>query len=235
MKRLSFLIWDQAIRVRISAPRQKPSGFFGVPRGKGSGNGSFLWRKDWENRGFPRTVTPTSFRFLKYISMQYLKGAREQEAIGWMKEAAKVAENALCIKAKCGTVIVKGGEIIGSGYNAPPLDDVKNATCLDEYQVFDKPHFDRTCCMHAEWRAIIDALRNNPNKITGSKLYFSRTDKEKKGEIKKSGQPYCTVCSRLALDIGISHFLLWQEDGIAEYATDEYNKLSYEYHKTIQK
>ncbi len=27
--------------------------FFPV-RGKGSGNGSFPWRKDWENRGFPR-------------------------------------------------------------------------------------------------------------------------------------------------------------------------------------
>ena len=26
-----------------------------IELGKGSGNGSFPWRKDWENRGFPRS------------------------------------------------------------------------------------------------------------------------------------------------------------------------------------
>ena len=142
-------------------------------------------------------------------------------AISWMKEAAKVAEQALCLNAKCGTVIVKDGEIIGNGYNAPPLGKEENRTCNKEFGS-GKPKFDRTCCMHAEWRAIMDALRRNPNKLNGSKLYFIRVDSQ--GNIKKSGQPYCTVCSRMALDAGISQFLLWQDEGIAEYSTDEYNR-----------
>jgi deoxycytidylate deaminase len=161
--------------------------------------------------------------------MKYLKDETEKEAMHWIKEASLVAKNALCLKAKCGTVIVCDNKIIGSGYNAPPLNDTENRNCLDEHQSFSKPNFDRTCCMHAEWRAIIDALKNNPEKIIKSKIYFSRVDNE--GNIKISGQPYCTVCSRFALDVGISHFILWQENGVAEYTTKEYNKESYNFFK----
>ena len=57
--------------------------------------------------------------------------------------------------------------------------------------------------------------------------YFTRVDES--GKIKKSGKPLCTVCSRLALDVGIEKFVLWHDGGICEYLTDEYNRLSYEY------
>jgi deoxycytidylate deaminase len=158
--------------------------------------------------------------------MEYLKGQSEKEAIQWMSEAAEIAKKALCLRAKCGTVIVKDGEIIGEGYNAPPLDSEENRTCNEEFPL-GKPKYDRTCCMHAEWRAIMDALKRNPGKITGSKLYFMRVDEN--GRNKKSGKPYCTVCSRMALDAGIDKFLLWHEEGICEYPTHEYNQLSYHY------
>ena len=158
--------------------------------------------------------------------MEFLKGAEEQEAMRWMQEAAKVAEKALCLKAKCGTIVVQSGEIIGSGYNAPPLDKEEHRTCNSEFSR-GKPGYDRTCCVHAEWRAIMDALAKNPSKIVGAKLYFIRVYEE--GTIKKSGKPYCTVCSRLALDSGIGTFLLWHEEGMGEYPTDEYNRLSHEY------
>jgi deoxycytidylate deaminase len=159
-------------------------------------------------------------------AMEYLKDQKEKEAIQWMNEAVRVAEKALCLKAKCGTVIVKDGEVIGEGYNAPPLDKEENRMC-DQEPRQGKPRYDQTCCMHAEWRAIVDALKRNPEKLKDSKLYFIRVSKE--GELKRSGKPYCTVCSRLALDAGISHFLLWHEEGISEYPTGEYNRLSYEY------
>lgn len=158
--------------------------------------------------------------------MIYLDEHRADSAIRWMHEAARVAQGALCFKAKCGTVIVKNDEIIGEGYNAPPLDKEENRRCNDTFGP-GKPKYDRTCCMHAEWRAIMDALRKNPDKIQGSKLYFTRIDDN--GEILHSGKPLCTVCSRLALDSGIATFLLWHAEGIAEYPTNEYDRLSYEY------
>jgi len=159
--------------------------------------------------------------------MKYLDGREQEEAERWMFAAAEEAKKALCLKAKCGTVIIKNGEVIGRGYNAPPLDREEQRTCLDAYPFPGKENFDRTCCMHAEWRAIIDALRRNRDALAGSKLYFARVDAN--GNPLRSGKPYCTVCSRLALDTGIAEFLLWHEQGIASYPTDEYNRLSYQY------
>lgn len=155
---------------------------------------------------------------------------KHAEAVQWMERAAEIAQNALCLKAKCGTVIVKDDEIIGEGYNAPPLDREENRMC-DKEVCSGKPNYDKTCCMHAEWRAIMDGLKRNSEKLKGSTLYFTRVDDD--GKIKKSGKPYCTVCSRMALDAGIEKFVLWHEDGIQEYPTDEYNRLSYEYVHTI--
>jgi len=144
-----------------------------------------------------------------------------------MDEAASVAEHALCLRSKCGSVIVKDGEIIGEGYNAPPLDNLEFLTCLDEYKLPQKFKYDRTCCVHAEERAIMDALKKNSEKLNGSRLYFIRLDKD--GAKKKAGKPCCTVCSRLALDAGIYEFVLWHAEGICVYNMDEYNRISYQY------
>ena len=147
----------------------------------------------------------------------------------WMNRAAKVATEALCHRSKCGAVIVSGDEVIGSGYNAPPLDKEENRRCDMEFDRNRKPKYDLTCCLHAEWRAMMDALKNHPSKLPGSRLYFTRVDDT--GKVLRSGEPYCTECSRFALDLGIATFALWHEDGIVEYPTKEYNDLSYQYHQ----
>jgi hypothetical protein len=156
-----------------------------------------------------------------------LKGMSDEE---YMREAAKEASKALCLRDKCGCVVVLNGEIIGRGYNAPPQDDVSQRKCELDLIASPKPKSDRTCCVHAEWRALTDAIKNKKD-ISGSELYFTRVDE--KGDIKKSGKPYCTVCSRLALDLGLAYFALWHEDGIKKYDTKTYNDLSYQFH--IQK
>lgn len=150
--------------------------------------------------------------------------------------AAKEAEKAICLRAKCGAVIVKNDTIIGRGFNGPATADTDKTRFAASSQKCDciypqsaKPKSDRTCCVHAEWRAIIDALKNSSEKtLAGSILYFTRVDGD--GNILKSGEPYCTVCSRLALDTGISQFGLWHESGIRMYDTGEYNELSYQFH-----
>ena len=158
--------------------------------------------------------------------MQYLTGNQEEKAKAWMNKAARIAEQALCHRAKCGAIIVKNDEIIGSGYNAPPLDKEENRFCDKEF-VSGKPKYDKTCCMHAEWRAILNALQTRPEKLAGSKLYFTRVDE--KGGMIPSGEPFCTVCSRLCLDVGIAKFVLCHDEGIFEYPTEDYNRLSYAY------
>lgn len=158
--------------------------------------------------------------------MKLLQGKDAEGVMQWMERAAKVATYARCIRAHCGAVIVKDGEVIGEGYNAPPLDNEGNRMC-DGTHSSGKPGYDHTCCMHAEWRAIIDALKTHSEQIKGSTLYFVRIDDE--GKVRKSGKPYCTVCSRFALDVGIATFVLWHDEGVGVYPTDEYNALSFQY------
>lgn len=147
----------------------------------------------------------------------------------WFSEAAKVAQGALCSRAKCGAIVVADNIVIGSGYNAPPRDDMNNAKCHDSFDRGRKPKYDITCCMHAEWRAITDALMRHPQKIQGATLYYVRLDNA--GNIKPSGEPFCTVCSRLALDVGIARFGLLHKNGPELYDTKDYNDKSYAYHK----
>lgn len=141
--------------------------------------------------------------------------------------ASKEAEKSLCLRDKCGAIVVLEDKIIGIGFGGPANNDTSHRKCELNLVNSKKPKSDRTCCIHAEWRAIIDAIKNKKD-ITGSILYFTRVDD--KGNVLKSGEPYCTVCSRLALDNGVKHFGLWHESGIKLYDTNEYNELSYQFH-----
>ena len=142
-------------------------------------------------------------------------------------EAAKEAEKALCLKDKCGAILVLNNEIIGRGFNGPANNDISNRKCNLNLINSPKAKSDRTCCLHAEWRVIINTIKNK-NDISGSTLYFTRVDNE--NNILKSGEPYCTICSRLALDNGVKYFALWHDSGIKIYDTKEYNELSYKFH-----
>lgn len=154
-------------------------------------------------------------------------GNEKEQLISYMKLAAQEARKGLCLRAKCGTIIARLGKIIGKGYNAPPLDNIQLRTCQDTYNLPENFRWDKTCCIHAEWRAIMDALAKHPDKVNGSILLFTRIKND--GTIEKAGPPKCTVCSRLALDVGIKEFVLWHPRGIVLYDTEEYNKLSYAY------
>ena len=141
--------------------------------------------------------------------------------------AITAAKASTCARSKCGSVIVKGYEIIGIGWNSQPgsCDGVECECFKDTIPRTFKS--DRNCCVHAEQRAIMDALKHNSDKIEGSILFFVRLDEN--DEAKMSGRPYCTICSKMALDVQISKFVLWHNEGWTAYDTDEYNKLSFKY------
>ncbi len=147
----------------------------------------------------------------------------------YFEEAGKTATHATCYRARCGSVIVsKDGSIIGRGFNAPPLGDELQRQCNAEYHTDKKPKSDKTCCVHAEWNALIDALKNHPDDVEGSTLYFMRIDDN--NSFTEAGDPYCTVCSRLALQSGIKCFGLWN-DGPQMIDTKKYNLISYDFYQ----
>ncbi len=148
----------------------------------------------------------------------------------WFAQVTAMAQRSLCLRSKCGAVIINGSEVLGRGYNAPPRDNINHRKCQSAVPSRAKPKSDRTCCVHAEWRAIEEALGKASSRIEGSTLYFGRVDDET-GQLKPSGRPYCTVCSRLALDVGIHSWVLWHGpvDGFRVYDADNYNQLSHLY------
>lgn len=171
--------------------------------------------------------------------MKFLTGYEKDEAVHYFNEAAKEALKSKCLRSKCGTVIVKSNKyngyqsIIGKGFNSPPGNSENR--CNRKSELSEKFKSDKTCCVHAEQRAIMDVLINyvNPlnkhNALKNTRLYFIRLDDN--NEIKKSGMPYCTICSKMTLDAGIKEFTLWHPHGICVYNTLEYNELSFNYGK----
>lgn len=143
--------------------------------------------------------------------------------------AAKQARKAQCERARCGSVIVaKDGAVIGRGYNAPPLEDETQKHCTINFKLDVKPKYDKTCCVHAEWNAILDAMRKFSDKMEGATLYFMRVDED--GKWTEAGDPFCTVCSRLAMQSGLAYFGLWNESGIKLWPVREYNTASFDYY-----
>ncbi len=144
----------------------------------------------------------------------------------WFEEAGKIAQQSTCQRAQCGTILVANNQIIGSGFNSPAGNEPSR--CLQEYTLPENNKYDVTCCVHAEVRAIHNALHNNSDAMQNSTLYFMRL---KHNQITKAGVPYCTLCSKEALDSGVQLFALWHEQGITLYTTQEYNDISYNYFK----
>ena len=148
--------------------------------------------------------------------------------LSFFEAAREVATHATCNRAHCGALLVsKDGRVIGRGYNAPPLGDESQRMCDAELNQSIKKNNDKTCCVHAEWNALLDALKHHGTDVEGSTLYFMRVDEQ--GEFTEAGEPYCTVCSRLALQSGVATFGLWN-GGPEMIDTSIYNQESYAYY-----
>ena len=162
-----------------------------------------------------------------YYYMRYLSSDEEKKALEYIAKATEVAQNATCERSKCGSVIVQLDDIIGSGFNSPPQDIEEQRRCSYSKDSYHKKVTDKTCCVHAEQRAILEALKNNSSEVPGSTLLFVRLDEN--DQPKHSGEPYCTICSKMALDVGIGKFCLWHKEGWTAYDTKYYNELSFQY------
>jgi deoxycytidylate deaminase len=146
----------------------------------------------------------------------------------FFSEAQEEAKKSTCLRRKCGSVLVKNEKVIGRGFNSPPGNLENQRRCSFDKNSLHEKVTDKICCVHAEQRAIVDALENfGKGEISESVLYFTSVDQD--GNRLKSGKPYCTLCSKLALDVGVSEWMLEHEEGITNYNSQNYHILSLEY------
>ncbi len=158
----------------------------------------------------------------------------ERMALLYLGHAAMQSKHARCLVHRCGAVLVRVNvlcknwyeRIIGVGVNEPPYEGWITECVKDKLPANFKS--DKHCCVHAEQNAIINALSHKGYSLSGSTMYFVRTNYDT-FEIIPCGKPFCTVCSKLMLAVGIKEMVLQHDDGIYVYDAEEYNKLSFEY------
>lgn len=158
-----------------------------------------------------------------------LAGSERDAALGYLEQAQRAAAAATCVRSKCGAAVVRDGVVLGLGWNSPPETCVPQSCRKDDGSLGVGFKSDRTCCTHAEVRAITNSLRAGRN-VDNATLYFARVDTD--GNRTASGAPYCTICSKFAVETGVSFFVLEHAFGVVAYPTDLYNELSFSYGRT---
>lgn len=161
--------------------------------------------------------------------MRYLEGNEKKEATSFMDMAQSAAHDATCTRAKCGVIIMSpDGWLIGSGHNSPPGNDEDERRCGIKKSEYDIKVTDKTCCIHAEQRAIMNALiAGNVGRLRGSTMYFVRLDDG--DTVSDEREPYCTICSKMMVDVGIGSFIRYFKGEIVSYDVKEYNRISFGY------
>jgi deoxycytidylate deaminase len=159
--------------------------------------------------------------------MKYLLNEEHDKAWKLLLASADIAKDSSCLRSRCGSIITnQNGSILGCGWNSLPCNKTPEVCIKDSLPKDFKS--DKTCCVHAEQRAITNALMRG-NDVKDGIIYFVRLDEV--GCIKHSGSPYCTICSKMCLDTGIKEFVMNTKNGIASYPMEEFNDLSFKYKK----
>lgn len=129
-----------------------------------------------------------------------------------------------CSRGRGGSVIMVGGEVVGRGFNHPPGGLESQRRCDRRHELAPGFRSDHTCCCHAEAVCCIAALRRVPD-LAGGFIFFARVDAE--GRPLLAEIPYCTICSKLILEVGLSFVVLEQAQGPTVYDAESYNDLSF--------
>jgi len=146
----------------------------------------------------------------------------------FLEEAQNEAEKSMCLERRCGAVLVRGNVIIGRGFNSPPGNLESQRRCGQDKSTLNERVTEKTCCVHAERRALSNALKKYRD-ISRSIMYFTSIDEH--GNRIFSGKPYCTDCSKACLDEGIIAWVLEHAEGVTIYNAEEYNDISFNYGK----
>ncbi|PIZ31245.1 MAG: hypothetical protein COY40_02605 [Alphaproteobacteria bacterium CG_4_10_14_0_8_um_filter_53_9] len=154
-----------------------------------------------------------------------MKQVTDARVEGWLEAAAEAARASVCCRRRCGSVLVDvaSGDVLMGAENARPAGAPVHC---DPYALASGFKSDKACCVHAEQRLVMQALREGVD-MAACDLVFTSVDAA--GERLVSGKPYCTICSKMVLEAGVRGWILDHEDGPIWYEAGEYNALSFRY------
>lgn len=120
----------------------------------------------------------------------------------YLSIALAVSKKSHCLKKQFGAIIVKGDEIVSTGYNGCPRGEKHCEKCTKVAVNKDEAEYYTCPAVHAEQNAIISASRNE---MLGSTLYLAGYIVET-GEENHAAEP-CEICLRLIKNAGIDRVI----------------------------
>ena len=76
---------------------------------------------------------------------------------------------------------------------------------------------------------IVHNLQNIYQWVVGAELNGIRIPSRNNRTSSRAEKPYCTICTKIILDVGVDEFVLWHEEGARVYDTKEYDVLSVQF------
>lgn len=148
----------------------------------------------------------------------------------YFEKCWELADKSPCSKMKFGSVIVKKGEIIGSGFNHPAHSCIEELCdpCIRS-GVKSSMLLERCTAVHAEQAAIINAFTNGYSDLSDAVLYVAGKFPDGRKLIKTKPGLYCSFCSRIIAESGIKEVMVPTVDGAASMTIEEVLKTSYEF------
>jgi len=135
--------------------------------------------------------------------MNNQRPSREEYYLGIAKE---VAERSTCFRNKGGAIVVKGDQIVSTGYIGAPRktkDCFERNECLrDKLKIPHGKQYEMCRSVHAEMNAIINAARAGVSLFDGD-MYIYHRDREGK---EMDSYP-CFICKKLIINAGINRVI----------------------------
>ena len=131
----------------------------------------------------------------------------------WYFQIAKdVSERSPCTRRKTGTLLVKDGVIIATGYNGSVRGSYncgEDVSCLkDKHKEPSYASYVHCPAIHGEVNAVINAARSGLSTIGTTMYLYSSTHHE--------GEP-CIYCRRVMVNAGVKDCYFMDSDGKVTY------------------
>ncbi|MFC2158043.1 cytidine/deoxycytidylate deaminase family protein [Acidobacteriota bacterium] len=127
--------------------------------------------------------------------------------------AKEVAKRSTCFRRSIGALIIRGDQIISTGYVGAPRktrDSVEHGFCLRDKLKIPHGHRYELCrSVHAEQNAIINAARAGVSLFGGDMYIFGSVYGE---DTPINGFP-CFICKKMLINAGLDRVICSSEDG----------------------
>jgi dCMP deaminase len=142
----------------------------------------------------------------------------------YLNIAKQVAERSTCFRNKGGAIIVRGDQIISTGYIGAPRktkDCFEREECLrDKLKIPHGKQYEMCRSVHAEMNAIVNAGRAGVSLFGGDMYIFHRDKKNQPTD----SYP-CFICKKLIINAGLNKVICsTREEGIKIFNVEDWVK-----------